>query len=203
MGRAQELLRCSDTVGEGRKETAVNPKPAVNPTTNPLSSGRGELPHPELWFPTCSISTLCGKAPRKVTEEHGEVNSLNHHPRAMKGWQPSVGKLQHGEDQREESIPIRTLQIPHPWPCPCPVSFLFPHEDPAFPSPPPSAFQLFPTALQGQWMGRRERAASAFGAAQQPGTDLLLHPYHQPLQVPKSPVLDPALNECIPEQLRK
>lgn len=120
-----------------------------------------------------------------------------------------MGKPWHGEDQGEESVPIRTQQITHSWPFPCPGSLRTPptfptpfpqgpREGPACLSPSPSAFQLFFTALQGQWVGGRERAASAFHAVQQPGTDLPLRPCHQPQRVPKSLVPDPALNGTIP-----
>lgn len=67
-------------------------------------------------------------------------------------------------------------------------------------SPPPSAFQLFFTALTGVVGGKEGKGLlllSALGSSQVQ----ICPPCHQLWGVPKSPVLDPAPNRKIPRMM--
>lgn len=81
---------------------------------------------------------------------------LKHIPVARRGGSCPVGKPQHGEDPGEESIPVCTSQISHPGRVGATAPpFPWVHMRVLLPFPPPSAFQLFSTVLQGQWEGGR------------------------------------------------
>lgn len=124
---------------------------------------------------------------------------LNHSPGAWRDGSCPVGKPQHGEDPGEESVPVCTSQISHPWPSGCPsLSFsLGPHEGPAaFPTTQclPPVFHV----LQGQWEGGKRGKVFFFCL---PHRIQMCHstPVTSLGVSQNCPVLSPALNRKAPE----
>lgn len=166
--KQQRGLRSSRRVQTWLGKDSATTKPALNPTTKPLFSGRGKPPHPEPWCPTCSISALFAKAPRKVTEKHVDVECTTETTAQggwMDGWKPSHGQTparrrprgRVGSHPHPADTPSLAVSVPwSPPPQPSPSFSLGATRGSCLPSPPPSAFQLFFTALQGRWVGGRE-----------------------------------------------